>query len=503
VSGPILLPYQREWVLDRAQVKVCVKSRRIGITWATAYEAVEVAMTAESDGGSDFWYMSYSEASAKEFIPDVVKWSRALGVVASRRDEVLSDSQAAELYLLAPGQRSIQVTSLTYASGHRVHILPALPRALRGKDGMFCVDEAAYSPDLKAVLVAANAFKMWGGRVAVISTQGDVDGAFNQLVENIRGGRGAAARYSLHVVTLLDAVAQGLYKRICESNGWKWSEKAERQWVDDCLAEDGADCEYLCIPRRSGGTYLPRDLVEACMHADYRVVHFRAKDEFLKLPEVARDRQVDTWLRLEVDPWLAKLPRDKPHYLGEDFGRARDGTVLAIGYLARDLTLEVPLLLELWNVPFESQKRVLEHVGSRLPRLSGMVLDATGNGSYLAEQAVLRWGEEIAEPAKMNDPWYAEQLPKARARFQDLGIRIPKDLDVLQDLGAFQVIDGVPKLPKLRTLASGKDLQGIKRHGDAGIAIACLVAAASKPAFSYGYQAVPKRGGHFNYEGTL
>ena len=35
----ILLPYQQRWIADRAPVKVCEKSRRIGITWAEAADA--------------------------------------------------------------------------------------------------------------------------------------------------------------------------------------------------------------------------------------------------------------------------------------------------------------------------------------------------------------------------------------------------------------------------------------------------------------------------------
>ena len=35
-----LLPYQARWVRDRAGLKVIEKSRRIGISWAEAYDAV-------------------------------------------------------------------------------------------------------------------------------------------------------------------------------------------------------------------------------------------------------------------------------------------------------------------------------------------------------------------------------------------------------------------------------------------------------------------------------
>ena len=43
---------------------------------------------------------------------------------------------------------------------------------------------------------------------------------------------------------------------------------------------------------------------------------------------------------------------------------------------------------------------------------------------------------------------------------------LPKDEDILSDLRAFELINGVPRIPAVRT----KGVDGQKRHGDAGIA---------------------------------
>ena len=43
-----LLPYQKRWVDDRAQFKVIEKSRRIGLSWCEAFDAV---MHAAEDAG--------------------------------------------------------------------------------------------------------------------------------------------------------------------------------------------------------------------------------------------------------------------------------------------------------------------------------------------------------------------------------------------------------------------------------------------------------------------
>ena len=46
----ILLPYQRRWIADRAQVKVAEKSRRIGLTWTEAADRALGAAVAGRGG---------------------------------------------------------------------------------------------------------------------------------------------------------------------------------------------------------------------------------------------------------------------------------------------------------------------------------------------------------------------------------------------------------------------------------------------------------------------
>jgi hypothetical protein len=36
----MLLPYQRRWVTDNARMKLCEKSRQIGLSWTTAYSVI-------------------------------------------------------------------------------------------------------------------------------------------------------------------------------------------------------------------------------------------------------------------------------------------------------------------------------------------------------------------------------------------------------------------------------------------------------------------------------
>ena len=492
----ILLPYQERWVLDRSPKKICEKSRRTGITWATAYEAVEVSAAAD---GSNFWYQTYAEDDAKEFIDDVGKWARGASLFFQPEEETLEGEEAEEYFLLPDGVRSVKITSVRFKSGHRVVALPHSPRKLRGKGGVYCLDEAAFHDDMKAARKAASAFRMWGGRIIIISTHNGVDNEFNQLIEDIKVGK---EKFSHHRVTLTDAVAEGLYRRICLVLNEEWTPEKEEEWVQDLLSEDGADEEYLCIPSRSGGQYISTALVMECMSSDFPVVRWDVPDAFLF--EEDREEACQAWCIANLDSLLKKLPKDKPHYIGEDFGRNADITSFAIGYEDQDLKLKVPFMVELRNMPYDQQEQVFFYITDKLPRFSFGALDGTGNGAALGEAALAHYGESLIESVKMNDPWYAANLPFLKSRFEDQEIVIPKDLDVRQDLAMFEKLNGVPKLPKIRVNAARQNApRKEKRHGDAGVALACLVYAARHDAVSYGYEQTDRRGGDFASKGML
>lgn len=61
----VFLPYQQKWVADQSEVKIFVKSRRIGGSWA---EAGESALEASRTHGQDTWYIGYTKDMAIEFM---------------------------------------------------------------------------------------------------------------------------------------------------------------------------------------------------------------------------------------------------------------------------------------------------------------------------------------------------------------------------------------------------------------------------------------------------
>ena len=320
----------------------------------------------------------------------------------------------------------------------------------------------------------------------VISTHNGVDNLFNQLIQDSRAGR---KRFSIHRITLDDACAQGLYRRICQVRGIEWSQAAEDQWKADLLRdtptrEDALE-EYCCVPKQGGGAYLSRALIEARM-VPAPVLRFEGSEEFNTWPEHLRQAEVRNWCETHLRPLLEALNPNERHVLGEDFGRSGDLTVLAPAAIGQDLVRRVPFLVELHNVPFTNQEQIFYYIADRLPRFQHGALDARGNGQYLAEQARFAYGARISA-VMLTQGWYLENLPRFKAAFEDGLIEIPRDADVLDDLRALQVIRGVPRLPE------GKTGDEKKRHGDAAIALAMAWYASEQTPVDIEFQATGHR----------
>ena len=306
---------------------------------------------------------------------------------------------------------------------------------------------------------------MWGARVRIISTHNGVDNDYNQYVQDARAGR---KPYSLHRITLDDALNDGVYQRICFVTGQVWSLDAQQIWRDKLIANspstEAADEEYFCVPSQSGGAALSRVLIESRMDARYPVIRLAKDNSFNEWPEHLRAAEVRDWCTETLLPLLQQLDKDCLHCFGEDFGRLGDLTVIEPMVIASNLDRIVPFSVELRNIPFKQQEQVLFFILDRLPRLLGGAMDAGGNGMYLAEQARHRYGSQRVLEVKLSDSWYLEHMPKFKAAFEDGKLTLPADSEQLMDLRALQSINGIIKLPK------GKTQTGVnQRHGDSAI----------------------------------
>lgn len=478
-----LMAYQQRWIADQASLKVMEKGRRTGITWAEAADDVLIAATAKAAGGQNVYYLGTDKEMTEEYIQACAMWAKAFNHAASEISEGLWDEDEDD--------KQIKTFTIRFpASGFRIVALASRPRKLRGRQGVLVGDEAAFVDDLPELLKAAVAFLIWGGKVRLISTHNGAGNAFAELIAEIRGGK---RRGSVHRVTFLDAVNEGLFRRVCMRLGREWTQAGEDAFIAEVYETYGADAEEEldCVPKNSSGAYLSRVVIEQCMDDATPVLTLTRSREFAELPEYLRRADVQDWLEREMQPHLDRLTLQggliRGSIFGHDFGRYVDLSVLAPQIeLQASLKRRMPFAIEMSGVPFDQQRQVLFYVVDRLPRFRAGALDATGNGAYLAEAAMQRYGSSRIAQVTISDGFYAEQFPKLKADMEDGTITgLPRNGGWLDDLRAVEVIKGVPKIPAKRV----NSREGGKRHGDAAVALVLANSIARVEAVPIEYQA--------------
>ncbi|MBZ6377352.1 hypothetical protein B5C34_05360 [Pacificimonas flava] len=466
---PVLLPYQGEAIAlsHREPLLAIEKSRRTGITWAFAMEAVLVAGARRGEGGQDVFYIAYNLDMTREFIGYCAEFTKSFDIVAASGEFLYDDGS----------ERGIQAFRIEFPSGFAIVALSSKPRSLRGKQGLVIIDEAAFHDELDELLKAALALLMWGGRVIVISTHDGADNPFNLLLEEIRDGKREGAVYRIDIA---QALADGLYKRICLRTGQDWSQQAERAWLDALVARygEGAQEELYCIPARGSGSYLDRAAVSAVMGEGGAVVRYRGPDDFLLWNERRQADHITGWFAEDIAPHLAGLQPSRPSFLGQDFARSSDLTAVAIGQLGQTLVLDVPLIIELRNTPFREQFWILSSIIRALPLFTAGKLDARGNGQQLAEDLGRDFGADRVVSVMTSQQTYLDGFPRLKERIEARTIALPRDADVLDDHRMVKRVRGVPMIPD-RSVSKADGAKG-KRHGDTAIATMLLCLAAEE-----------------------
>lgn len=491
----VFLPYQQRWFDDTSQIMIAEKSRRTGLTWAEAGRNVINAAKPRRRGGCNTFYVGSKQEMALEYIAACALFARAFNEMAQadvyeqtfwddgRREEILA-------YMIRFPK-----------SGFKIQALSSRPSNLRGLQGDVVIDEAAFHESLEELLKAALALTMWGNKVRLISTHNGVDNAFNSYIQDAREGR---KDYSIHRITLDDALAQGLYKRICYVTNQEWSPEAEKQWRDKLYKNapnvESAEEEYGCVPKKSGGTYLSRVLIEQAMVDDHsiRIYPYKAPEGFEQWTPAMREAEIQAWCEENLAPELARLNPRNRHTFGEDFARRGDLTVFTPLQIDPLLRKRVPFEVELRNLTYEAQRQIMFYICDRLPRLSGLAFDATGNGGYLAEQAALRYGAGLVDQVQLNLAWYALWMPKLKGELEAFNLQIARHQTRLDDLLSIKVENGVPVIEKGRT----KDLQAqdskAKRHGDSAVSLAMAVRASFMEGGAIEFTALPRHSRGFD-----
>lgn len=477
LADGVLMKHQQQWVAIDADIKACPKGRRTGITFAEALDDTITAASQRKAGGSNVFYIPDTKDKGLEFIGYCARFARTIGEAqgqgVSSVEEFLFKDQDDK-----GNSRDITAWRIRFASGFQIVALSSRPANIRGLQGIVVIDEAAFHQNVQAVLDAATALLIWGGKIRVISSHNGKANPFNQFVTDIEKGLyGTDAQ--VFVATFDDAVRNGLYERVQMMKGEPATPEGKAAWYKRIRAAYGprkaAMREELdAIPRDGGGVCIPGVWIERAMpvvQPPRPVLRLTLDEDFNRKPEYERVLWAREWIERQLKPLLAGLDARCEHVAGMDYARHRHFSSIVPLQLTQTLRRVAPFVLELHNVPTRQQEQILWAMLAGLPRWRGVAMDATGPGQTLAEYTADKFGAHLVHQVTLSRPWYGLWMPKWVQAFEDGSIELPRDANIEADMRAIESVSGIPMVVK----AESKDLKDpdLYRHGDTAVA-GCL-----------------------------
>ncbi|AAF12242.1 phage terminase large subunit family protein [Deinococcus radiodurans] len=391
------LAYQVAWLNDDSRLKIAEKSRRIGWTYTQAYEDVR---DAAKEGGMDVWFSSADLTAAREYIRYVQMWARILNVVATDLGEVVLEGS---------GESAIKAFVVAFANGKRITALSSNPKGFRSKGGKVVLDEFAFHEDADELWRAAAPSVLWGYPIRVFSSHNGKDCRFYQMVQEAQQ---ADSKWTLHSVTIVDAIRDGLVERIMNLDRPATAAEVEA-FLAECRAIAGDDetfqQEFMCNPLDGTAAYISHALFDANVAAEVPdpIVILGSEIHDIPLPDYR--------------PALQFKRAGGQLYLGVDIGRKRDLTVLWVWEKVGD-TLWTRAVVELHIVKFRYQFRWLEHL---LPMTTHAEMDETGLGAQLAEDAEEDFGSEKVTKVTFNEKEKKDLAVGFKNALEDSSLRLP------------------------------------------------------------------------------
>jgi len=100
----MLLPYQKQWVTDNSKMKLCVKSRQIGLSWCTAYSVIRRKLN--KSARLDAWIASRDEIQARLFLEDAKRFVEVFDAAGQDLGANVIDDAGNTAFTPPSGQRS-------------------------------------------------------------------------------------------------------------------------------------------------------------------------------------------------------------------------------------------------------------------------------------------------------------------------------------------------------------------------------------------------------------
>ena len=411
---PYFLRYQQEWLADNSRMKIAEKSRRIGWTYMQAYEDVRDAAKTKEDGGFDVWFSSADLSAAREYMLYVKQWAALLNIAAMDLGEIVLDREA-----------DVKALSTEFASGNRINALSSNPKGFRSKGGKVVLDEFGFHDQADELWKAAAPSITWGYPIRVFSSHNGKSSRFFRMTEDAKR---PDSKWSLHKVTLEDAIADGLVGRIKGHPDDKATPEEIAEFIQETKEiagdEETYQQEYMCNPLDDKTAYIP-----------YSLIYANESDGVMP-PLVVSGKEVND-IHIEdyepvLPPWLAL--EGSRYFLGVDIGRKRDLTVLWLLEEVGDVYW-TRLVWELHGLKFRHQ---FKHLACVLPHVARAAIDATGLGMQLAEEAKEEFGAYKVEEITFSGPVKEDLAVTLKRSFEDRALRLPPVESVRADINSIK-----------------------------------------------------------------
>ncbi len=397
----ILLPYQREWLNDKAQKKIWLAARQIGKSFALSMEAVVEALEARCNN----LILSSSQRQSTEVMRKVFSHLKYLKV---RSDDVIRAERETREEVELP-------------NGSRIISLPASPETVRGFSGNVFLDEFAFHRDAGEIWKAMFPAITRGARIRVTSTPNGKSNMFYRLWTE--------SDFSKHETSIYEAKAAGLEVdiealRLGIADPDAWAQEYECRFVDEATA------------------FITYEMITGCEDEnatkDFVGAHPRVRPESGQTANAGQTH--------------GSAPTNGDFYLGMDVARKGDLTIFWLWEKVGDV-FWTRMVKEMRNAPFAVQRDFLyglmggsvgahPHVRPEFGQTHGSAptvhirracIDATGMGAQLAEEAITRFGpvvEAVTFTAKVKE----DLAVTLRRRFEDRQVRIPADREIREDI---------------------------------------------------------------------
>lgn len=388
----LLKEYQFPIYHDRSRFKFQLQSRQTGKDFTMQGEAAEDCLARP---GTEWMIAAPSERQALDSLDQGKIWAEAFSLAIESYDEQREGLS---------GETLLKSAEITYSNGSRVRAVPGKPSTVRGRSANIGLTEFDFfehpAETWRAIVPSAtNPLKGGEKKVRIVTTPNGKAGAAYKVWSKDESGK---VRWSKHLVTIYHAVLMGLPIDVAQlreifgdPEGWKQE----------------FECEFL----DGSAVLLPYDLIAICESLD------------------------------ATEQWsLADGLGGGPRYVGVDFGRQNDPTVIwtlqRVGGLLVTRSVQV-----LRGVSSPDQQAILSPVIADAQRTS---FDYTGPGLGLGDYIAREHGEFKPTEHKYGKvelctftPAFKRQIfPRVRQAFERKEVLIPISREIREDLHEMQQV---------------------------------------------------------------